>query len=522
MSTTSSTGLGQDESVAPAMSRGRIWLVFGGLMLGMLLTALDQTVSTAMYTIVGELDPVHGIERLPWVVTAYLLASVATQPLFGRFADSYGPKPLYLVAMGLFVAGSAWAGFAHSLTELIAARVVQGLGAGGAMVLAMAVTAIMLPPQDRAKYAGIGFPVMTVANVVGPLLGGFFTQPHAFLWTSTSWRWVFLINLPLGVLGILLVALLLRAPAERTPHRIDYLGVAFLVSGTSALLIVAQWGGKQYAWSSATILGFSAVGAILIALFVWRQGRAAEPIIPLRLFRNSTFRVAVPISFIVGFATFGSIIYVALYLQVANGLTPTEAGLNMLPMTLGMGVGSVFTGRLISKLNRYRIFGIVGSGAAAVFLGLLGLLSPDTPLWLLGVDLFLFGVGLSQIMQVPVLAVQNSVPITEMGTAMAGVMFPRVVGGAFGTAVLSALLLNLLSANLPEQLRADASNTVSPSVLGTLPADLRKVVVDAFVSATNTVFVVAALLMVLAFLLTLLLKEPSGGLRGRPAPPPAD
>ncbi|MEU7146146.1 MDR family MFS transporter [Nocardia sp. NPDC046473] len=510
MSTESPEAAVHEDNTAPLMSRRQIWLVFGGLMLGMLLTSLDQTVSTAMWTIVGQLDPAHGVEAMPWLATAYLLAAVATQPLFGKLADSYGPKPLYLVAIGLFVIGSAWAGMAGNLSELIAARAVQGLGAGGSMVLAMAVTAVMVPADERGKYVGFGFPVMTVASVVGPLLGGFFTQPHGFLGLTTSWRWIFYLNLPIGLLCILVVATILRTPApERVSHRIDYLGAGLLVSGTSALLIVAQWGGTRYPWTSATIIGLAAIGLVLIALFFWWQGRAAEPIIPLRLFSNRTFRIAAPITFIVGFANFGSIIYIALYLQVVEGQSPTVAGLNMLPLTVGLGIGALVTGQLVFRLHRYRVFGILGSALATITLGLLGLLTSDTPLWVLSVDMFLFGVGLSQLMQIPVLAVQKTVPITEMGVATAGVMFPRLVGGSFGTAVLGALMLDRLSANLPAQLKSRASDIMTPGGLTTLPAGTQKEVMHAFVGAMHTVFIAAAATMLLVFALTLMLREPS-------------
>jgi EmrB/QacA subfamily drug resistance transporter len=490
------------------MNRREIILVMSGLMLVMLLAVLDQTVvSTALWTIVKDLDPVHGINHLSWVITSYLLASTATQPLYGKISDIYGRKPVFMIAIVLFLLGSAVCGLSQSMTQLIFFRGLQGLGAGGLMSLVMAIIGDMIPPRERGKYSGLFSAVFGVGSVLGPLLGGLLTDTHHLLFLTTSWRWVFYINIPVGLLSLVVIQKVLHLPKNRRNHHIDYLGAAMMMAGVSALLLVTEWGGQQYAWGSPTILGLIGGAVALLGGFLWREAHADEPILALHLFKNAVFRVSIPVLFILGSALFGSLVYVSMYFQIVNGLSPTAAGLHLVPMSVGMIVTAIVVGQLISKWGRYKIFPIIGLAFVTISLGLLSRLTPTTSSGLISLDLFLLGLGLGQVMQVITMAVQNAIPPRDMGTGTAATGFFRNLGGAIGSAVFGALLSSRLAANLPHGNSATGSGTPNVAAIHQLPAAAQHVVFEAFTKATNVVFMVAAITTAAGFVLVLFLKE---------------
>jgi EmrB/QacA subfamily drug resistance transporter len=492
----------------PQMNSREIWLVISGLMLAMMLSVLDQTVvGTALWTIVKDLDPVNGLNHLSWVITSYLLTSTASQPLYGKMSDLHGRKKIFMLSIGLFLFGSALCGLSQNMTQLIAFRAVQGLGAGGLMSLTMAIIGDMIPPRDRGKYSGIFGIVFGLGSVLGPLLGGFLTDPHGILGLTTSWRWVFYINLPLGLLALVVIQKVLHLPTHIRKHHIDYFGASLLVAGVSTLLLITEWGGQQYAWLSGHILGLVVATVALLVTFLYRESKADEPILSLHLFRNSVFRVAVPILFIMGCALFGSLVYVGLYFQIVDGLSPTAAGLHLIPMSLGMIVVSVVVGRLISKRGKYKIFPILGMACVTIAMALFGMLTTTTSSWMISGYLFLLGMGLGQVMQVITMAVQNAIPPHEMGAGTAATGFFRSLGGAIGSAVFGAILSNRLTANMPHSLYSTGSGMPNATAIQQLPAAARQVVMEAFTKSTNTVFLVAAGLTFVGLVLAFFLKE---------------
>src|SRR3989440_3484859 len=364
---------GQLRQAGSAVRDRSLITVFAALMLGMFLAALDQTiVSTALPTIVGDLG---GLNHLSWVVTSYLLAATVSTPLYGKLGDMIGRKPVFLAAILIFLAGSMLAGLSQSIGQLIAVRALPGAGAGGLMVGAQAIIADIVPPRERGRYMGLIGAVFAVASVAGPLLGGFFVD-------NLSWRWVFYVNMPVGgiAVAIVLFRLHLRSPHKR--HRIDYLGAALLSGGVGALILLATWGGTEYAWGSATIVALGIGGVALLLGFVWQEQRAVEPILPLKLFRSSVFSVSSAIGFSIGMAMFGAIIFIPLYLQLVYGASATSSGLRMLPLMAGLLAASIGSGRAISRLGRYRIFPIAGTAILAVGMFLLSRLGTGTPPWL--------------------------------------------------------------------------------------------------------------------------------------------
>lgn len=487
--------------------------VFAALMLGMFLAALDQTiVSTALPTIVGELG---GLEHLSWVVTSYLLATTASTPLYGKLGDMYGRKPVFLVAILIFLAGSMLSGLSQSMGELIAFRAVQGLGAGGLMVGAQAIIADVVPPRERGRYMGLIGSVFAVASVAGPLLGGFFVQ-------AISWRWVFYVNLPVGVIAVLIIVfrLHLHVPAQR--HKIDYLGATLLTAGVSAIILLTTWGGNEYPWGSATIVGLGAAGLVLLSAFVLVESRADEPIIPLSLFRSSVFSVASALGFLIGLAMFGAIVFIPLFLQLVYGVSPTSSGLRMLPLMAGLLGASVISGRIISRVGRYKAFPIAGTAVTTIGMFLLSRLDVDTPPWLASVYMLVVGIGIGLVMQVLVLAVQNCAPPKDIGVATSAATFFRSMGGSLGVALFGAIFAARLSSELA-QFPSDISSrfsggiNISPDQLRGLPTEARTDFLLAFVNALQPVFLVGAALVAVAFLLSWALKEVP--LRGAPQPP---
>jgi EmrB/QacA subfamily drug resistance transporter len=478
--------------------------VFGALMLGMFLAALDQTiVSTALPTIVGELG---GIDHLSWVVTSYLLASTASTPLYGKLGDMYGRKPVFLAAILIFLAGSLLSGLSQSMTQLIAFRGLQGVGAGGLMVGAQAIIADIVPPRERGRYMGVIGSVFAVASVAGPLLGGFLVE-------AISWRWVFYVNMPIGIAAVLVVAFRLHLRTPQTRHDIDYLGAVLLTAGVSALILVTTWGGSQYDWWSRVIVTLEVGAVVLLCLFVWHERRAPEPIIPLGLFRSSVFRVASSLGFLIGLAMFGAIIFIPLFLQLVYGVSPTSSGLRMLPLMAGLLGASIISGRAITRIGRYKVFPIAGTAVTAVGMLLLSRLDVDTAPWLASVYMLVLGIGIGLVMQVLVLVVQNDAPVRDIGVATATATFFRSMGGSLGVALFGAIFATRLNdelAALPPRVASRLGGggvNVSPEEVHALPPVLRQDFLVAFVNALQPVFLVGAALTLVAFALSWLLRE---------------
>jgi EmrB/QacA subfamily drug resistance transporter len=483
----------------------QIMVILSGLMTGMLLAALDQTiVSTALPTIVGDLG---GLQHLSWVVTAYLLASTASTPLYGKISDLYGRKPVFRFAIVVFLIGSALSGLSTQMWELIGARAIQGLGAGGLMALAFAIIGDVIPPRERGRYQGYFGAVFAVSSVAGPLLGGFFVE-------HLSWHWIFFINIPLGIIALVVTDRALHGLKHvRREHSIDYLGAVLLVTGVSTLLLGMVNGGEA-GWTSPEIIGLLASGLVLAGTFLWWESHAAEPILPLRLFHNRIFSVSSGIGFSIGFAMFGAIVFLPLYLQIVRGVSPTQSGLELLPLMAGLFTASVISGRRITTTGRYKRFPIAGTAITAVGLALLSTLGSDTPYWRTALFMLTLGVGIGLVMQVIVLAMQNSVDPRDMGVATSSATFFRSLGGTFGTALFGTILTNRLASELAQRLPAAALHGVntsqltgSPQVIAALPPAVREPVISSFVAALSTVFESAVPVVLLAFALTWFLQE---------------
>ena len=484
---------------APATQQQRVRVIFGALILVFLLAALDQTiVSTALPTIVGDLG---GLQHLSWVVTAYLLASTVSGPLYGKFGDLYGRKIVLQTAIVIFLIGSALCGLSQNMAELIAFRALQGLGAGGLIVTAIAVVGDVIPPRDRGRYQGIFGAVFGVATIIGPLLGGFFVD-------HLSWRWIFYVNLPVGALAFMVIGAVFHATTATKQRRIDYLGAALLAASLSSVVLFTSLGGTTWAWNSPEIIALIVISIVSTLAFLVAEARAAEPILPLSLFRNRTFAVTSAVGFVVGLALFGAVTYLPVYLQIVKGVSPTRSGLQLTPLMLGLLITSILSGQLISRWGKYRIFPIVGTAIVTLGMALLSRIGIGTSLWVVVVDMIVLGLGLGMVMQVLVLAVQNSVDYRMLGVATSGSTMFRQIGGSIGVSLFGAIFTNRLHTELAQRLpNAHLPTTTTPGIIRALPPTIRDPYVHALTAALSPVFLTAAIICSFSFLFALLIPE---------------
>jgi len=490
-----------DATPFEAVAEPRRLVVFGGLLLVLLLAALDSTiVATALPTIVGELG---GLERLSWVVTAYLLAQTVVTPLYGKLGDLYGRKRVLQAAVGIFLLGSVLCGAARSMVQLIAFRALQGLGGGGLIVSSQAAIADVVPPRDRGRYQGVFGAAFGMASIAGPLLGGFFT-------THLSWRWIFYVNLPLGLVALFVVSTALPGGAGGRRHRVDYAGAALLAVALAAIVLATDLGGIAYAWSSPQIVGTLLGGAVALALFVAVERRAAEPVLPLRLFGNRVFLVASLVGLVVGFALFGAVTFLPLFLQVVRGQSPMASGLQLVPMMGGMVLTSIAAGQVISRTGRYRVFPIAGTAVTTTGLFLLSRLTPSIGSLELSLELAVLGIGLGMVMQVLVLAVQNAVEFSDLGVGTSGATLFRFVGGSLGTAVLGTLFAARLHTRLAAAdlaVGGAAGVQLRPAVLRSLSEAARVSFLRLFTESLAGIFLLAAVVGAVGFALACALPE---------------
>lgn len=489
-----------DAQVVPGRRR-EVMAVFPGLMLAIALAMLDNTiVGTAMPRIVGELG---GVAHLSWVVTAYVLGTTVSTPIWGKLGDLYGRKGIFLTSIVIFLAGSALAGMSQGMGQLIGFRALQGLGAGGLMVGAMAIIGDLVPPRERGRYQGFMASVMALAMIAGPLTGGFITD-------NLNWRWAFYVNLPLGGVALLMLAARLHLPKYRTEHRIDWTGAGLLAVGITAVVLITAWGGTEYAWRSWQIVTLAAVALVTLVAFLFVERRAAEPVLSLELFRNRNFALVSAIGFLLGFAMFGAITFLPLYQQTVQGSSATNSGLLLLPMMGGMMVVSIFAGQTITRTGKYRIFPIIGGFGMTAGMILLSRLDVNTTKLQLAMFMVVLGMGMGFLMQTTMLIAQNSVEQKDLGVASSAATFFRSIGGSFGVSLFGAIFVNRLHSEIATRLGSAAADQITstggrvdPSRLGQLPRGVYDALLHGIASGLSHVFVwavpFAAVVAVLAF-----------------------
>jgi EmrB/QacA subfamily drug resistance transporter len=486
------------------LSHEQILVVVIGLLAGMLLAALDQSiVNVALPQIVSDLG---GLNHLSWVVTAYLLTSTAVTPLWGKISDLYGRRVIFQAAITIFLIGSALCGIAQDLPQLIAFRALQGIGGGGLFAIAFAIIGDIIPPRDRGRYQGYFGAVFGLSSVAGPLLGGWLTD-------AISWRWIFYINLPVGIAALIITSLALKIPVQRREHSIDYLGATLIVASVSSLLLYLNWAGERYGWQSAGPVALLLLSFALAGLFVYIEMHAREPIIPMRLFRNSVFSIGTAYSFLVGIAMFGALVFLPLFFQAVKGMSPTNSGLATVPSVFGIVTASILSGQIISRTGRYKIFPILGSTIFAIALLCMSTIGRDTPYVVIAIFAFFVGGGLGLTMQTITTAVQNSVDFRDMGAATSSVTFSRSLGGSIGTAFLGAIFGTTLARTLREDLAVTGNTSVASinandiDAIHALTEPVKGIVLDSYSHAIDTIFLWSAPFAILAFFLSFGLKE---------------
>lgn len=496
-----------DPDIPGYLSHQQIIVVMIGVMAGMLLAALDQgIVGTALPRIVSDLG---GLNKLSWVVTAYLVTSTAVTPLWGKISDLYGRRLIFQTAIVIFLIGSALCGLSQNMPELILFRAMQGIGGGGLFSIALAIIGDVIPPRERGRYQGYFGAVFGVSSVAGPLLGGWFTD-------GPGWRWIFYINLPVGIAALVVTTIALKMPVVRRDHRVDYLGAAIIVAAVSSLLLYLNWAGGAYGWTASGPLALVVAFVALAVAFVFIEMRTTEPIIPMRLFRNPIFSVGNTFGFLSGMAMFGGIIFLPLYFQGVMGMSPTRSGLAMLPIIFGLLITSMGSGQLITKTGKYKIFPIIGSAVLIPALMLLGRLGVDTPYWQVAIDAFLFGAGLGLSMQTITTAVQNAVSYRDIGTATSSTTFFRQIGASIGAAIFGAVFSSRLAHHLAEQLAGAPGaapaggapiNANNIQAIQRLGEPIKHIVLTAFSDALDDVFLACVPAIIVALVVALFLKE---------------
>lgn len=508
--------MAQAKAVEASAGHSGVGVTIGALMLAMLLAALDQTiVTTALPKIVGEL---RGLNHYAWVATAYLLTSAVSTPIYGKIGDLFGRKKILQIAIVIFLLGSVLCGLSQNMGQLIAFRAVQGLGAGGLMSVILAIVGDLIPPRQRGRYQGYFGAVFAVATVAGPLLGGFFADADTIL-GITGWRWIFYINVPLGLVALSVIASKLHLPVRRLEHKIDYAGISLLSVAVVSLMLLSTWAGTEYEWISPQIIGLGAAALVFGALFVRQERRAEEPVIPISLFRNDIFTTSVMLSVLTGLAMFASILFIPQYQQIVRGYSPTESGLLMLPMVGGLLVASIISGRLISKFGRYKPFVLFGTLMLALGMWLFSHVQVDTTQTTMSLWMVVLGIGLGSFMQVATLAVQNAVERRQLGTATSSTTFFRSIGSALGGAIFGSILISRLEHHIMDaiasfgpqaaQIGGSIEGVISSGTkaLQQLPPAVQESILGAYVQSFHDMFLIGIPFALGAFVVGVFLRE---------------